>query len=130
MGPRMKGYLLSYFSIKYVYTHAKKKATLRVAMVRLLCIHVIQGTLRGQRFVDEVIHLHMSCRYIGLLETIFYVRPCNITRNHLQAVHVNTLDWPSGFPDLSQIKHVWDMLGRWVCDFYPFPAATLSELQC
>jgi len=36
----------------------------------------------------------------------------NYTRQVLAENNIATLEWPSRYPDLSPIEHVWDILGR------------------
>jgi len=55
-------------------------------------------------------------------------RVARITREYLQAHNVNTLSWPALSPDLYPIEHIWDELGRRVCQ-RPVQAQTLQELE-
>ena len=110
-------------------------------MVRLLCLlrHtdlvIIRGTITDQHYVDEVTHPHVLPIYRTVGNTYFFyqdkARPhtCNMASSCMQAGHVNTLDLPSRSPDLSPIEHLCDIVSRQVRDLYPFPAATLPELD-
>jgi transposase len=35
-----------------------------------------------------------------------------ITRAHLAAANVKTIQWPAMYPDMNPIEHIWDVLGR------------------
>ena len=41
---------------------------------------------------------------------------------------VEVLDWPSHSPDLDPIEHIWDELGRFVCQQVN-PPPTLADLE-
>ena len=42
---------------------------------------------------------------------------------------VEVLDWPSRSPDLNPIEHIWDELGRRVCQQVN-PPQMLRDLEC
>ena len=39
-----------------------------------------------------------------------------------------TLSWPARSPDLNPLEHLWDILGRKICEITP-PVPTLLELE-
>ena len=103
-------------------------------MVRLLRIHVFWDTLTCKYHVGVLLHLHVSPILQTVGKNIFQQNNAqphtyNTTRDCLQASHVNTIDWLSISHDPSPEEHLWDILGQRVCDLYPFPAATLPELE-
>ena len=103
-------------------------------MVCLFCIvlHVIRGTLTLTNTVWMKSFTHMSCQSIGLLGKISSIKTMPPYLQYCKELFTswschNTL---TGHPDPSLINHFLDILGRWVHDLYPFPAATLPELEC
>ncbi|GFT29660.1 transposable element Tcb2 transposase [Trichonephila clavipes] len=75
----------------------------------------MRGTLTGQRYVDDVLRPHVGPFLNGLPEAIFQqdnARPhtARVAQDFLR--HFQTLPWPTRFPDLSPVEHVWDQLKR------------------
>ncbi|GFU48065.1 DDE_3 domain-containing protein [Trichonephila clavipes] len=75
----------------------------------------MRGTLTGQRFVDDILRLHVGPFLIGLLGAILQqdnVRPHTARVNQDFLRHFQTLPWPARSPDFSPVEHVWDQLKR------------------
>ncbi|GFX64479.1 DDE_3 domain-containing protein [Trichonephila clavipes] len=75
---------------------------------------VMRGTLTGQRYVDDILRLHVG-PFLNGPGAIFQqdnARPhtARVAQDFLR--HFQTLPWPSRFPDLSPVLHVWDELKR------------------
>lgn len=95
---------------------------------------VLNGTLTGQRYIDQVIDPHLvpfiqrnGGNYTFMDDN---ARPHRaiIVRNRLQQAVIQTMDWPSRSPDLNPIEHAWDELGRRVKDRQHQPT-NLAELR-
>ncbi|UYV82068.1 Transposase [Cordylochernes scorpioides] len=75
----------------------------------------IQGTMTAQRYVDDVLR-PVTLPYLQGVPNALYqqdnARPhtARISQQALQDVQM--LPWPPYSPDLSPIKHVWDIIGR------------------
>ncbi|UYV84668.1 Transposase [Cordylochernes scorpioides] len=75
----------------------------------------IQGTMTAQRYVDDVLR-QVTLPYLQGVPNALYqqdnARPhtARISQQALQDVQM--LPWPPYSPDLSPIKHVWDIIGR------------------
>jgi len=93
----------------------------------------VQGTLTGQRYVEEILipHVLPAAQQFGR-QFVFQhdnARP-HICRVPTEALgDVTTLEWPARSPDMSPIEHLWDELGRRLRDEYDNPPATLLQLQ-
>ncbi|UYV63701.1 hypothetical protein LAZ67_2005362 [Cordylochernes scorpioides] len=75
----------------------------------------IQGTMTAQRYVDDVLR-PVTLPYLQGVPNALYqqdnARPhtARISQQALQDVQM--LPWPPYSPDLSSIRHVWDIIGR------------------
>ncbi|GFV27018.1 DDE_3 domain-containing protein [Trichonephila clavipes] len=75
----------------------------------------MRGTLTGQRYVDDILRPHVGPFLDGLPGAIFLqdnARPhtARVAQDFLR--QFQTLPWPTLFPDLSPVEHVWDQLKR------------------
>ncbi|GFV87222.1 transposable element Tcb1 transposase [Trichonephila clavipes] len=76
---------------------------------------VMRGTLTVQRYVDDILRLHLGPFLNGLTGAIIQkdnARPhtARFAQDFLR--HFQTLPWPARSPDLSPVEHVWNQLKR------------------
>ncbi|GFV97801.1 DDE_3 domain-containing protein [Trichonephila clavipes] len=81
----------------------------------------MRGTLTGQRYVDDILRLHVGPFLNGLPGTIFQqdnARPhtAKVAQDYLR--HFQTLPWPARSQDLFPVEHVWDQLKRQIPSYY------------
>ncbi|GFU85271.1 transposable element Tcb2 transposase [Trichonephila clavipes] len=84
-------------------------------------LHVVaNGTMTGQRYIDEVLLPHVRL-FRGAVGDKFFFMDDNATWHRTLAVHdcldsegIQRLVWPARSPYLNPIQNVWDALGRQV----------------
>ncbi|GFU38468.1 transposable element Tcb1 transposase [Trichonephila clavipes] len=98
------------------------------------CLHVVaNGTMTGQRYIDEVLLPHVRL-FRGAVGDKFVFMDDNATCHRTLAVQdcldsegIQRLVWPARSPDLNPIENVWDALGRQVAgrNYHPTNKNTL-----
>ncbi|GFV28787.1 transposable element Tcb1 transposase [Trichonephila clavipes] len=76
---------------------------------------LIRGTMTAQRYVHDILQLHVLPLMQRLPEDIFQqdnVRPQTARMSQDCILTVTILPWPARSPDLSPIEHIWDYLGQ------------------
>ncbi|GFV56492.1 DDE_3 domain-containing protein [Trichonephila clavipes] len=90
-------------------------------------LHVVgNGTMTGQRYIDEVLLPHVRL-FRGAVGDNFVFMDDNATCHRTLAVQdcldsegIQRLVWPARSPDLNPIENAWDALGRQVAGLkYP-----------
>ncbi|GFY07139.1 transposable element Tcb2 transposase [Trichonephila clavipes] len=97
-------------------------------------LHVVaNGTMTGQRYIDEVLLPHVRL-FRGAVGDKFVFMDDNATCHRTLAVQdcldsegIQRLVWPARSPDLNPIENVWDALGRQVAG-RNYPPTNLNTL--
>ncbi|GFU62564.1 DDE_3 domain-containing protein [Trichonephila clavipes] len=82
----------------------------------------MRGTLTDQRYVDDILRLHVGPFLNGLPGEIFQqdnARPHTVRVAQDFLRHFQTLPWLAHSPDLSPVEHVWDQLKRQMPSRHP-----------
>ncbi|GFT11492.1 transposable element Tcb2 transposase [Trichonephila clavipes] len=99
-------------------------------------LHVVaNGTMTGQRYIDEVLLPHVRL-FRGAAGDKFVFMDDNATCHRTLAVQdcqdsegIQRLVWPARSPDLNPIENVWDALGRQVAG-RNYPPTNKNTLIC
>lgn len=89
----------------------------------------VNGTFNSQKDCDEIfLYFPPFCAKVMQepCSKTMTVRTLHVTQTTLQQNNIDTLDWPARSPDLSLIKHVWNILGR--CLRRPHNVNNVEEL--
>ncbi|GFY08050.1 transposable element Tcb2 transposase [Trichonephila clavipes] len=76
-------------------------------------LHVVaNGTMTGQRYIDEVLLPHV--RVFSVVLSVINLFLWTTTQHVIEHSGIQRLVWPARSPDLNPIENVWDALGRQV----------------
>ena len=101
-----------------------------------LDMHVLHGTLNGQRYRDDILNTIVSPHFDNHAladRPVFQddnARPhrARIVNAYLTSESIDTLPWPAMSPNMNPIEHVWDFIGRKLNQRQP-KCATIPELR-
>ena len=84
----------------------------------LIQLKVVTGTLNAQKYQDEILESgvrspldSLDGQNMVLRDDIASLHCTLIIEEYKNQQNIVGLPWPSLFPDLNPIKHVWDKLG-------------------
>ena len=95
---------------------------------------VIRGNMTGQRYVNEILRPVVAPMANRIGQNFVFqddnARPhrARVATDFLTQQGIGSLPWPAKSPDMSPIKHLWDVLGRSVRARQPQPV-NLDDLS-